>query len=200
MSKVHIGDLRNTCKTRRVTLTKRAKVVLGTAAIVLVAATSLAAVPVSTHPHPSVPLTEPAVPAKRDFAPLIPPQAVPGNVIKALYIPKDAKLLAWINYDRSTGAFDRSIELDFPGTADEEARFFESMLTHYGWSILSTQPSVAGSDILARIAGSDGNYWEVGIKTPFQLSGAQAKVAKTHVKASLTGITVEVRLLLVGDQ
>jgi hypothetical protein len=183
-----------------VKLTKRAQGVLAAAAILLVAGISLAAVPISSHPHPSVPLTAPSIPLMKDFSPLVPPQTVPRNVLDALRIPKNSQLLAWINYDRSTGAFDRSIELALPITADAEEHFFEAMLTHYGWSILSTQPSVAGSDILARIAGSDGNYWEVGIKTPFQLSGAQAKVVKTKVKASLIAITVEVRLLLVGDQ
>lgn len=180
-------------------LSRKARYTLGIGAIVFVTAGSLAAVPFSSAPHPTEKIPGPVLSAKVDFAPLTPPQAVPRNVLGALYLPKASTVLAWINYDRSNGTFDRSIELGLDMSLAQEGRFFQAALRHYGWTVVEDKTIPGGTEIFGRIAGSDGNFWEVGIKTPFQLPQMGASVHRAKGTTPAFTRIAEVRLLQLGD-
>lgn len=180
-------------------LSKKARYTLGIGAILVVTGGSLAAVPFSSTPQPKERIPDPVLSAKTDFAPLTPPQAVPRNVLGALYVPKASTVLAWINYDRSNGTFDRSVELGLNMSLSQEGNFFQAALRHYGWTVVADKTIPGGTEIFGRIAGNDGNFWEVGIKTPFQLPQMGASVHRAKGVPSAFTRVAEVRLLQLGD-
>lgn len=176
-------------------LTKRTKRTLYVVGIVFVAGTSLSAIPLSSSPKTSLRLNAPATRAKTDFGPLLTGASVPTNVINAVLMPSGSKLLARINYDGSQGSFDRSIEIASTLSRTNEQAFFTGALEKEGWSILENKVSSRQTQMIARIAGTDGNYWEVGIEFPFFPTKSQESLAVTTGVSPRGSYSIELRLL-----
>ncbi|MGC8480426.1 MAG: hypothetical protein ACP5PJ_02665, partial [Acidimicrobiales bacterium] len=176
-------------------LTKRTKRTLYVVGIVFVAGTSLSAIPLSSSPKTSLRLNAPATGAKTDFGPLLTGASVPTNVISAVLVPSGSKLLARINYDGNQGSFDRSIEIASTLSRTNEQAFFTGALEKEGWSILENKVSSRQTQMIARIAGSDGNYWEVGIEFPFVPTKSQESLAVTTGVPPRGSYSIELRLL-----
>lgn len=99
-----------------------------------------------------------ARPALADFAPLDRGDLVPGNVLQALYVPADATVVARTNKDGGAGTFDRSVTYVSPASPSAIGEFFPAELSRRQWRI-----DERSGPMLAMHAGSDGNYWEVGV-------------------------------------
>ncbi len=99
----------------------------------------------------------------------------PVNVLNAIRVPADSKSAASIIQDSSSGTFDRTLDLSATQSPSSLNSFFESELRSKGWLYLGSFRQTSGStgagaanlsgssQILAKRAGSDGNYWEVGV-------------------------------------
>ncbi len=99
----------------------------------------------------------PARAASPDFGPLIKGNQVPGNVLGALFVPAGSTVVSRTS---------RAIEAPFDGTVTYTsvaspatiAKFFPAELAQQRWRVIRhTNP------VLAIRAGTDGNYWEVGV-------------------------------------
>ncbi len=99
----------------------------------------------------------PAVAAGPAFALLDKTDAVPANVLAALEVPAGSTVVSRVS--RAVDApFDGTVTYTNPASPAEIAQFFPAELAREHWRVdRSTNP------VLALIAGSDGNYWEVGV-------------------------------------
>jgi hypothetical protein len=176
-------------------LTKRTKRSLYVIGILVAAGSSLSAIPLSSSPRSNIHVNAPFTSARGDYGPLLKGTSMPTNVIAAVAIPQESTLLGRINYDGNQGTFDRSIEISSSLTPSGAYQFFSDVLQKNGWSILEHTFAAGHGQIIARIAGSDGNYWEVGIKFPFVLTASQAGLATTLRSPSPGRFSIEVRLL-----
>lgn len=104
------------------------------------------------------PVGLPARPALVDFAPLDRGNLVPANVLEALYVPADATVVGRTNKDGGAGTFDRSVTYTSPASPSAIGQFFPAELARQQWRI-----DERSGPVLAMHAGSDGNYWEVGV-------------------------------------
>lgn len=104
------------------------------------------------------PVNLPARPALADFAPLDRGDLVPANVLQALYVPADATVVGRTNKDGGAGTFDRSVTYTSPASPSAIGKFFPAELADQQWRI-----DERSDPVLAMHAGSDGNYWEVGV-------------------------------------
>ncbi|MGH9065062.1 MAG: hypothetical protein ACRDZQ_01565 [Acidimicrobiales bacterium] len=107
-------------------------------------------------------------PAAPDFAPLTRGKLVPANVLAALRVPADATVVGRSNLDRGVDTFDRSVTYTSPASPATIDHFFPVALAHQQWRVVDSV-----GPILARLAGTDGFYWEVGV-TVSPLSGDAA--------------------------
>jgi hypothetical protein len=179
-----------------VRLSKKTKYTLYGAALAVVSLGTVASVPAISPANSSITIPDPYTSAVPDFSALLTTSpSVPTNVIKALYIPSDAKLRAQINYDRGSGTFDRSIVINCPYSASQLNSFFTSSLKHFGWNIIQDTKTDSSIDIFASIAGDDGHYWEVGIKTPFKVTNSGGQTHLYTAPQERDSTNVQLRIL-----
>jgi hypothetical protein len=87
----------------------------------------------------------------------------PANIVSSIYIPVGAKLVGHHNFDHSMGVFNRQVTYETPQPPGNILDFAKAVLLKKGWSIQGQYrvPNSGDTEILAKKAGSDGNYWEV---------------------------------------
>ncbi|HUO49205.1 MAG TPA: hypothetical protein VMU09_10255, partial [Acidimicrobiales bacterium] len=76
---------------------------------------------------------------------------------------------------QSVGLYDRSLGFTDPNPQADVIAFYRAELPAQGWKILSQGPPHTGTgyEILGRLAGTDGYYWEVGVTvSPTTFAGA----------------------------
>ncbi len=177
-------------------LSKRTKYILYGSALAVVSLGTIASVPSVSNGNSHITIPSPFKSAYPDFASLVTSAtAVPQNVLKSLYVPKNAILHADINYDRGSGTFDRAIVLSTTYSQRQINNFFIASLKHFGWSIIQDSTASNELQIFASIAGSDGHYWEVGIKTPFQINPISGRVALVRRENATNTRDVQLRIL-----
>lgn len=109
----------------------------------------------------------PARNAGPDFAPIDRAHQIPGNVLAALVVPAHSRVVGRANHDRGIDTYDRSVTYVTSASTLIVRQFFPAALAHRQWRIVST-----ANPVIARHAGSDGNYWEAGITTKPRPGGA----------------------------
>lgn len=171
---------------------KRAQYLIVSTALLVMSVGTLMAVPTSAREDPSIKLPSSARNASSAFRVVTPSGAVPSNVMYALFVPKNSNLVGWHNYDRGNGPYDRSITIFMRATPKQEYAFFKAALQQQGWKILENHSTNKASEILGSIGGSDGRYWEIGIR---QSSPESPLRDNTSSKTLDSGITIELRLL-----
>jgi hypothetical protein len=151
-----------------------AMVVLGLAALILAAfvalgiATSHPATPVHGGAGPSVVAGTAlrAEPAAAVLEPIVHGGQPPTNVVNALFVPEGAVRVAHADNTASSGQYDAQVVLRSSDSQAALLAFFAADLKAQGWQVLangSTVPNHPGSlEVLGKLAGSDGYYWEVG--------------------------------------
>ncbi len=182
-------------------LTKKTKYVLYTTALVAMSLGTVLSVPAVSSRNPHIEIPAPYKSALGYFAPLVTNNtSVPQNVLKALYVPSYCTLNAQINYDRGSGTFDRAIVLSTTYTQRQINNFFIATLRHFGWSIIQATKTNGELQIFANIAGSDGHYWEVGIKSPFNVNSASGQVVFSNSSKARGTRNVQLRILQMSFQ
>jgi hypothetical protein len=161
---------------------------VGVVLLIGMAVGAIMAVPTSSSPT-NLPLPYPEMPASSYLNQITSGGFLPANVAAATFIPASSKLIGVENFDQGAGAFDRGLILEVSIPPAKLNSFFVPALGNRGWKILTNTTSHSGSNLIARIAGSDGNFWEIGIKNPPPSS------YQTVSPPTPAGLLIEVRIL-----
>lgn len=151
-------------------LAPRSKKVLGwgvgIAAILVAAIGSLAAIPSGGGEEASSPIPYSATTSLGAWQGLDPGNVIPANIERTILIPADATITGRHNANPYGTEFDAWVWLRSALTPSEIRNFFVAALPDEGWHVESASASSTATTIIASKAGSDGSYWEVGIKDP----------------------------------
>ena len=148
-------------------------VVLGLA--VLIVGTFVTLGLVSSHPPPALHsgAGTSAVPgsslraeaATTLLAPIVTPGAPPTNVVNAVEVPAGVVAVGHQNNTAGAGQFDAQVVVRSDSSQAALLSFFASEMPRQGWQVFDRGPAVhdpGALEILGRLAGSDGYYWEFG--------------------------------------
>jgi hypothetical protein len=181
-----------------------ATIVIGVALVVLASGAAVAVLTggtSSTGSAPPVVKTAPGAPvaaaaARHALAPIITPGRPPADVVDAVVLPAGAAGVRGSATNLGVGLYDRSIGLTSPLSEAAVITFYRVELPVAGWKVISQGPphGVPGFEILAKMAGTDGYLWELGVTvSPTVFPGA-------GTPASATGTTpFALRLFAVSD-
>jgi hypothetical protein len=89
----------------------------------------------------------------------------PGNILNAVSIPQGATLVSHQNNSALADQFDAQIELRSDATQGALENFYQHDMKAQGWQIFETGAAdhdAGAIEVLAKKAGSDGFYWEMG--------------------------------------
>jgi len=89
----------------------------------------------------------------------------PGNIVNATSIPVGATRVSFRNNTASAQAYDAQIQLTIDSSQGAVENFYAKDLKLQGWQIFGTGPAdndPGAIEVLAKQAGSDGFYWEIG--------------------------------------
>jgi hypothetical protein len=167
---------------------KKAMIVPGIGAVILVlfiGAGFLTSNPVqntktstSSFSVPGTPLR--ATPAVHDLKPIIVSGQPPGNIINAISIPLGATRTSSANNSTSAQEYDAQITLSADASQTAVENFYRKDMKKQGWQIFSTGPAdhhPGALEVLAKKAGSDGFYWEMGAVISATTFGPKAPAA-----------------------
>ena len=104
-----------------------------------------------------------ALSATGALAPITQPGQPPLNVLDALRVPAGARVLS--AQDNHGAQYDEQVRFQVDATQADVITFYRAVLSRPGWRVLSTgsAPRLVGAyQVLARIAGDDAWYWDVG--------------------------------------
>ncbi len=89
----------------------------------------------------------------------------PDNIVNATSIPVGATRVSFQNNSASAQAYDAQIALTIDSSQGAVENFYSKDLKVQGWQIFETGPAdndPGAIEVLAKQAGSDGFYWEIG--------------------------------------
>jgi len=122
-----------------------------------------------------------ARPAVKDLKVITKSGQPPGNIVNAVSVPANAKLVSHQNNSASEqGSYDAQITLTADDSQAAVENFYSKVLKKQGWQIISTGPAdhqPGALEVLGKKAGSDGFYWEVGAVVSATTFGANAPAA-----------------------
>ena len=88
----------------------------------------------------------------------------PSDILTALVVPDQARILSTTSQDAGVDQYDRSISFQVDTKSSELVKFYVSELKRANWSLLGTYPLPgSATEVLARKSSSDGYQWEVGV-------------------------------------
>jgi hypothetical protein len=179
-----------------------AMVVLGLAVLILAVFVTIAIVtsqspaPVKTDTAPrAVPGTAiRAVAAADALTPIISSGQPPNNIINAVDMPVGAVRVAHQNNAVDSGQYDSQITVRSDDSQGALLNFYAADLKWAGWQVFDRGPAAndpTATEVLGKLAGTDGYYWEIGVTIPPTTFGSGAPAG------GWTNITI--RLLQEGD-
>lgn len=96
--------------------------------------------------------------AAPDFASLNTQEVIPANVLDAISVPADATLVSKAAPDQGLSNYQVTVTYDSASGVAAIDQFFPAALSRQQWRIERS------ASILALHAGSDGNYWDLGVQ------------------------------------
>ena len=162
-----------------------AMVVLGLAVLILGLFVSLGLV-TSTRPAPvrtaAKPSTVPgsplrAVPAVATLAPIVADGQPPSDVLNAVFLPNGSVRVSSADDTSSAGLYDKQVTLRSTASQGVLVGFFAADMRLEGWQVFDRGPALhdpGALEVLGKIAGSDGYYWEMGATVSPTTFGAGA--------------------------
>jgi hypothetical protein len=160
----------------------------------LVTSTRVAPVhPVSHGRVPGTPLR--AVAAAAALAPIIADGQPPTDVLNAVFLPVGSIRLSSADDTASAGQYDKEVTLRSSASQGLLLGFFAADMRLQGWQVFDRGPAShdpGALEVLGKIAGSDGYYWEMGATVSATTFGAGAP------PGGWTDFTV--RLFQIDDQ
>ncbi len=159
-------------------------IVVGVLVLVAVALSSLAAIPSGGTKGAQIPIPYSATTLEPIMYKLAPDGLAPKDVIDSVLAPVGYSVVKTANLNLYGSTFDKYADLRVHLSPSQVSKFYQAALQDAGWSIQKVQAIAGGDEIVASRAGSDGFYWEVGIKDP---------IAK-----AISGSIVQVRLIQIS--
>ena len=124
-----------------------------------------------------------AVPAAGQLSVISHGGAPPANILNAVVLPAGS---VRTGHQTNAGADQYDRQVTFRSAASQGAlvAFFASALPQEGWQVFSKGPAVhhpTTTEVLAKLAGSDGYYWEIGtLVGPTSFGGAGSSAGRTN--------------------
>jgi hypothetical protein len=138
----------------------------GIGAILVASIGSLSAIPSGGGGSSPQPIPLSATTSAASWAGLDPGRVIPANIERSILIPASASVAATHNANPYGSEYDAWLDLRTSIAPGRLEAFFAAALPDEGWHVASTSTSRRGFTLIASKAGSDGSYWEVGIKDP----------------------------------
>jgi hypothetical protein len=154
-----------------------AMVVLGLAALILVVFVTIGIVG-SQSPAPARHTTVPvvvsgsslkAVSATGLLGPIVSGGEPPTNILNAVFVPAGSVRVSHQNNSAGSGQFDAQVSFRADATQAEVLAFFASVMKQQGWQVFDQGPAANATntlEVLGKLAGTDGYYWEMGATIP----------------------------------
>ncbi|HEY1651894.1 MAG TPA: hypothetical protein VGG09_08440 [Acidimicrobiales bacterium] len=123
--------------------------------------------PVKTSGAPSAVQGSPlrAQPADHALAPIIALGEPPTNIINAVSVPIGSVRISHVNNAAGSGQFDSQVTLRSTDSQGALLTFFAAEMHQQGWQIFDKGAAAndpGALEVLGKLAGSDGYYWEMG--------------------------------------
>jgi hypothetical protein len=106
-----------------------------------------------------------AVPAAGALAPIVSGGEPPSDILNAVSIPAGAVRTSVQNNSGSAGQFDSQIGLRSDASQGALLTFFAAAMREQGWQIFDRGAAAndpGATEVLGKLAGSDGWYWDMG--------------------------------------
>ena len=110
-----------------------------------------------------------AVPAASVLSVIVKGGEPPSDIVNAVSVPAGSLRIAQQNNSGSAGQFDSQITLRADAPQGALLTFFASAMRQQGWQIFDRGPAAndpGATEVLGKLAGSDGWYWEMGAVIP----------------------------------
>jgi hypothetical protein len=121
-----------------------------------------------------------AGPAAVALAPIISLGQPPNNVVNAVDIPVGAVRTSSLNNAGQSGQYDSQITLRSDASQGALLAFYASDMKSQGWQIFDRGPASNDPnalEVLGKLAGTDGYYWEMGVTVQATSFGKGAPAA-----------------------
>jgi hypothetical protein len=136
------------------------------AAIALLTSNHSASVKTSAPPHAVAGSGLLAVPAAPALAPIVSAGEPPADIVNAVSVPAGAVRISHQDNSASAGQYDAQIRLRSTATQGAVLAFFAADMRRQGWQVFDQGPAAhdpGATEVLGKLAGSDGWYWEMGV-------------------------------------
>ncbi len=107
-----------------------------------------------------------AVPGRVDLTPIVKSGQPPGNIINATDIPKGSVRLSFENNSAAAQQYDAQIQMRSNASQGAIENFYRKDMKAQGWQIFevgAADHDANAIEVLGKLAGSDGFYWEMGV-------------------------------------
>jgi hypothetical protein len=162
-----------------------AMVVLGLAVLILGLFAVLALVtsnhnaPVRTSgaPHAVAGTSLRAVPGTHVLSAIVQGGEPPSNIINAVLVPEGTVRISKQNNSGSADQYDSQVGLRADASQGALLSFFAAAMHEQGWQVFDNGPAAnnpGAVEVLGKLAGTDGWYWEMGAVIPPTTFGAGA--------------------------
>jgi hypothetical protein len=131
--------------------------------------------PVSRGKVPGTPLR--AMSAAAALAPIVADGQPPTDVLNAVFLPVGSVRLSSADDSASAGQYDQEVTLRSSASQGALLGFFAADMRLQGWQVFDRGPAShdpGALEVLGKIAGSDGYYWEMGATVSATTFGAGA--------------------------
>jgi hypothetical protein len=122
--------------------------------------------PVKTAGTPSTFRAEPAAVALR---PIVSSGEPPSNIINAVTVPVGSVRISHQNNAAGAGQFDAEVTLRSTASQGALLAFFAAAMHQQGWQVFDKGAAAnnpGALEVLGKLAGTDGYYWEMGVTIP----------------------------------
>src|SRR5580698_529695 len=121
-----------------------------------------------------------AEPARIDLAAITVSGEPPGNIVNAVSVPVGSVLLSHQNNSAAADQYDQQIGLRSDASQGALETFYQKDMKSQGWQIFEVGPAdhdPGALEVLGKLAGSDGFYWEMGAVISATSFGTNAPAA-----------------------
>ncbi len=106
-----------------------------------------------------------AEPATAALAPIVSPGQPPTNIVNAVSIPVGSVRVSHADNAAGSGQYDSQVVLRSGDSQGALLAFYAADMRSQGWRVFDRGPAAnhpGAVEILGKLAGSDGYYWEMG--------------------------------------
>jgi hypothetical protein len=107
-----------------------------------------------------------AVPAADALTPILSGGEPPSNIVNAASVPAGSVRIGHTNNAAESGQYDSQVELRSTASQGALLGFFAAAMRQQGWQVFDQGPAAndpGAVEVLGKLAGDDGYYWEMGV-------------------------------------